>query len=114
MIKELIKYKGLQISPAEIEALLVAHDRILDAAVVAVQDPKLAGNELPRAFIVRAEEGLPIQPKEIQECVKEHLSDHKQLRGGIYFIDQIPRNLSGKILRRALVDRDSRTESAKL
>jgi 4-coumarate--CoA ligase len=51
-LKELIKYKGLQVAPAEIEALLLSHEKILDAAVIGVPDPDGSGNELPRAYVV--------------------------------------------------------------
>lgn len=98
----MIKYKGLQVAPAEIEALLVGHDKILDVAVIGIADPAIPGNEIPRAFVVRKTGQNPVTEEEVKQHVKANLAVHKQLRGGVMFIDQVPRNLSGKILRRKL------------
>jgi 4-coumarate--CoA ligase len=94
--KELIKYKGLQVAPAELEALLVTHPRILDAAVIGVDVP---GTEVPRAYVVT--DGS-ISEQEIKDFVKSHVADYKQLRGGVAFLDVIPKSPSGKILRKDL------------
>ncbi|KAL3487907.1 hypothetical protein BJX62DRAFT_240506 [Aspergillus germanicus] len=104
--KDLIKYNGLQIAPAEIEALLISHRDILDAAVIGIPDPHVVGNEVPRAFVVHrlADDGQQVTADEVKAFVKENLAAHKQLRGGVEFMQQIPRNPSGKILRRKLVD----------
>lgn len=98
--KELIKYKGLQVAPAELEALLLSHDKILDAAVIGVLDPSGSGNELPRAYVVA--DKTQISEDEIKAFVKNNLAQHKQLRGGCIFLDAIPKSPSGKILRREL------------
>jgi len=98
--KELIKYKGLQVAPAELEALLLSHGQILDAAVIGVPDPSGSGNELPRAYVVADKD--KIGEAEIKEYVKKNLAQHKQLRGGCLFLDAIPKSPSGKILRREL------------
>lgn len=90
-------------APAEIEALLISRPDILDAAVVAIPDPELPGNEVPRAFIVRQPRAFQITATEVTAFVRDKLAAHKQLRGGVEFIDEIPRNPSGKILRRNLV-----------
>ncbi|KAF9886169.1 hypothetical protein FE257_011994 [Aspergillus nanangensis] len=111
--KELIKYKGLQIAPAEIEAVLVSHSSVLDAAVIGIDDPRIPGNEVPRAFVVQDAQQSPLTAQAVMDYVKMHLADHKQLRGGVEFIDQIPRNLSGKILRRQLMDRVKATQTQK-
>ncbi|ETN40443.1 uncharacterized protein HMPREF1541_04720 [Cyphellophora europaea CBS 101466] len=111
--KELIKYKGLQVAPAELEALLLSHDRILDAAVIGVPDPDGSGNELPRAYIVA--DKAKIGEEEVKAFVKANLARHKQLRGGVVYLEAIPKSPSGKILRRELrelVKREGR--SAKL
>lgn len=112
--QELIKYKGLQISPTEIEAILVSQEQILDAAVIGIPDPNLPGNEIPRAFVVRKGGQHPITVEEINRLVNDQLSAHKRLRGGVEFIDQVPRNPSGKILRRALRDRQVLKRQVKL
>lgn len=100
--KELIKYKGLQVAPAELEALLLSHDQILDAAVIGVPDPSGSGNELPRAYVVADKN--TIGAEQIKEFVKQNLAAHKQLRGGCIFLEAIPKSPSGKILRRELRD----------
>ncbi|XP_067949185.1 uncharacterized protein [Watersipora subatra] len=100
-LKELIKYKGFQVASAELEALLLAHNKILDSAVVSV--PCNEAGELPRAYIV-AKIGQSVSDEEIHTYMKEKASNHKQLRGGIRVIDAIPKSASGKILRRVLKD----------
>ncbi|KAK4176147.1 putative 4-coumarate--CoA ligase [Triangularia setosa] len=98
--KELIKYKGNQVAPAELEALLISHPKILDAAVIGVDDEK-EGTEVPKAYVVVADQkgttGL-----EIQEWVAKQVSNHKKLRGGVVFLAAIPKSPSGKILRKDL------------
>ncbi|KAL4897842.1 hypothetical protein BDV59DRAFT_190649 [Aspergillus ambiguus] len=112
--KELTKYKGLQIAPAEIEVLLVGNRKILDAAVIGVQDPKIPENEVPCAFIVQDPNEQAITVKEIDDYIRKNLADHKRLRGGVVFVDQIPKNMSGKILRRELVEKARAGKMAKL
>ncbi|OBT55808.1 hypothetical protein VE04_03260 [Pseudogymnoascus sp. 24MN13] len=104
--KELIKYKGLQIAPAELEAYLLSHESILDAAVIGVEDPKVERNEVPRAYIVRKgdKKSRLTTEQEVKDYVKKNLAAHKQLRGGVVFVDDIPKSSSGKILRRELRD----------
>jgi 4-coumarate--CoA ligase len=92
----LIKYKGLQVAPAELEALLLTHPKILDAAVIGVDVP---GTEVPRAYVV-AQKGLTEQ--EVKDFVKGQVADYKNLRGGVVFLDVIPKSPSGKILRKDL------------
>ena len=110
----MIKYKGLQISPAELEAVLVAHDQILDAAVIGVPDPDIPGNEIPRAFVVRKSEGPPVTVEVVKGLIAGQLASYKQLRGGVEFIEEVPRNPSGKILRRLLRDQSTLRRQAKL
>ncbi|KAG6008254.1 hypothetical protein E4U21_004716 [Claviceps maximensis] len=102
--KEIIKYKGLQIAPAELEGILAAHPAVTDAAVVgALRD----GNELPRAHVVLAPGSSGrVTEEDLKEYVKARVSDHKQLRGGVVFVDAVPRSAAGKILRRRLRDGD--------
>eukprot|EP01114_Cavostelium_apophysatum_P019142 TRINITY_DN6081_c0_g1_i1.p1 TRINITY_DN6081_c0_g1~~TRINITY_DN6081_c0_g1_i1.p1 ORF type:complete len:538 (+),score=64.11 TRINITY_DN6081_c0_g1_i1:35-1648(+) len=99
-VKELIKFKGFQVPPAELEAILVTHPAVADAAVVPV--PDIEAGELPRAFIV-LKPNAKISESEIAKWLEDRVAPHKKLRGGIIFIDSIPKTASGKILRRVLV-----------
>ncbi|MFT4230755.1 MAG: AMP-binding protein [Microbacterium sp.] len=102
-VKELIKYKGYQIAPAELEALLLSHPKILDAAVVGVLDDDR--QEIPKAFVVAApESGLTAD--EVMAFVAEHVAPHKKVRR-VEFIDAIPKSSSGKILRKDLRSRET-------
>ena len=95
--KGLIKYKGLQVAPAELEALLINHPDISDAAVIGV-DTEDGTNEVPRAYVVA--DAKKISGQQIMEYVKKNVASHKQLRGGVVFLDIIPKSPSGKILRK--------------
>jgi acyl-CoA synthetase (AMP-forming)/AMP-acid ligase II len=103
--KELIKYKGLQVAPAELEALLLTHPAILDVAVV--RRPDEEAGEVPKAFVVlKADDrSKSTTPEVIMGWVAERVAPHKRIRQ-LEFIDQIPKSASGKILRRLLVDRE--------
>lgn len=100
-VKELIKYKGFQVAPAELEGLLVDHPDIDDAAVIGVYDDS-QHTELPRAYIVlKAGVGKSdAKAKEIADWLAGKIAGHKRLRGGVRFVDEIPKSVSGKILRR--------------
>ncbi|KAK4506928.1 hypothetical protein PRZ48_000661 [Zasmidium cellare] len=114
--KELIKVKGLQVAPAELEALLLDHPQVDDSAVVGVT---VNGDELPRAYIV-LKENSKATPKEIASWLAERVSRHKRLDGGVIPVNEIPKNPSGKILRKTLRDRaakevgDSAKQQSKL
>ncbi|KAJ7647311.1 hypothetical protein FB45DRAFT_893024 [Roridomyces roridus] len=110
--KELIKYKGLQVAPAELEAVLIDHPKILDAGVIGVYDENEA-TEVPRAYVVVSEQA-PVSAKEIQDFVKSRLASHKQLRGGVVFVPAIPKSASGKILRKDLREMAKSGPKAKL
>lgn len=96
-IKELIKYKGYQVAPAELEGIIVNHPAVYEVAVIGIPD-KIAG-ELPKAFVVKQDE---VTEQEIIDYVARQVSSHKQLRGGVEFVNEIPKTSSGKILRREL------------
>ena len=98
--QELIKYKGLPVAPAELEALLLSHPLIADAAVIGVPDPDGSGNELPRAYVVA--DRSKIDEAGIKDFVKSNVARYKQLRGGVIWLDAIPKTASGKILRKDL------------
>ena len=97
-LKELIKVKGLQVAPAELEALLHQHSKVSDAAVVGVPDERFG--EAPKAFVVRKDSSLT--EDEVVRFVQSNVARHKWLEGGVEFVDQIPKSASGKILRRLL------------
>jgi 4-coumarate--CoA ligase len=98
-LKELIKYKGFQVPPAEIEGILLKHPKIKEAAVIGIPDEE--AGELPLAFVVKQEDA-EIFEQEIIDFVASNASKAKHLNGGVIFIEEIPKNLSGKILRRQL------------
>ncbi|KAL6449170.1 hypothetical protein ACFW04_000689 [Cataglyphis niger] len=100
-VKELIKYKGYQVPPAELEAILLTYSGIKDAAVIGIPNEKTG--ELPIAFVVK-QKGFDIREEDIIQYVNERVSNPKRLRGGIKFVDSIPKTPSGKILRRVLRD----------
>ncbi|ORZ13198.1 hypothetical protein BCR42DRAFT_419377 [Absidia repens] len=104
-IKELIKYKGLQVAPAELESLLVGHDQVADCCVVGVYDAAQA-TELPRAYIVLQASAHPSDAlaQELMDYITNKVVNHKKLRGGIRFVDAIPKSAAGKILRREIKD----------
>jgi acyl-CoA synthetase (AMP-forming)/AMP-acid ligase II len=95
-LKELIKYKGYQVAPAELEALLLTHPDVLDAAVVGV--PHAEGGEAPKAFVVTAR---PLDGDALMDWVAERVAPYKKIRA-VEFIAEIPKSPSGKILRRRL------------
>jgi acyl-CoA synthetase (AMP-forming)/AMP-acid ligase II len=101
--KELIKYKGLQVAPAELEALLLTHPAILDAAVVRRADEE--AGEVPKAFVVLKPDDASkaTAADAIMAWIAERVAPHKRIRH-LEFIDAIPKSASGKILRRVLVD----------
>ena len=102
-VKELIKYKGFQVAPAELEGLLTSHPAIEDVAVVGLYD-QVRATEVPRAYVV-LKDGVVAQEQmqeEIAEWLQEKVANHKRLRGGVRFVEQIPKSASGKILRRVL------------
>jgi acyl-CoA synthetase (AMP-forming)/AMP-acid ligase II len=104
-VKELIKYKGYQVPPAELEALLLTHDEIADVAVIGVRDAE--GEEVPKAFVVR-QDGTGLTADDVMTFVAERIAPHKKVRV-VEFIDQIPKSASGKILRKDLRARETAT-----
>ncbi len=98
-VKELIKYKGFQVAPAELEALLLTHPGVADAAVVGAYNDD--GNEVPHAFVVRQPTAPGLQEGEIMMYVAERVAPYKRVRQ-VTFVDAVPRAASGKILRRQL------------
>ncbi|OCH89253.1 acetyl-CoA synthetase-like protein [Obba rivulosa] len=112
-IKELIKVRGFQVAPAELEGHLLEHSDVMDACVVSVPDDY--SGELPLAFVVLRPQASaraardPAEAQKIKVALQKHVADakiyYKQLTGGVVFTDAIPKNPSGKLLRRFLRDR---------
>ncbi|XP_065564742.1 uncharacterized protein LOC136030049 [Artemia franciscana] len=98
-LKELIKVKGLQVAPNELEDLLRSHPAVLDAAVIGVPDDR--SGELPRGYIVK-KPGSDLDESQLCQFIAEKVSSHKQLAGGVVFMEAIPKSPTGKILRRLL------------
>lgn len=103
--KELIKVRGAQVAPAELEALLLEHPQIVDAAVIGVRT--VTGDEEPRAYVV-ARDRSEISEGEVIDYVEQRVVKQKRLCGGVAFIDVVPKTAAGKILRRELRERAAR------
>jgi acyl-CoA synthetase (AMP-forming)/AMP-acid ligase II len=97
-LKELIKYKGYQVPPAELEALLLTHPDIADAAVIGVRDPD--GEEIPKAFVV-PQPSAQLRAEDVMAFVTDRVAPYKKVRQ-VEFVTAIPKSASGKILRREL------------
>jgi acyl-CoA synthetase (AMP-forming)/AMP-acid ligase II len=105
-VKELIKYKGFQVAPAELEAIILTHPAVADTAVIPCRDDE--AGEIPKAFVVLKGEA---SGDEIMDFVAARVAPHKKIRE-VEFIDQIPKSLSGKILRRVLVEFEREKQTA--
>ncbi|MFT6290716.1 MAG: 4-coumarate--CoA ligase [Ilumatobacter sp.] len=97
-LKELIKFKGFQVAPAELEALIITHPKVADVAVIGIPDDE--AGELPKAFVTPVE-GETVTLEEIQELVAQHLVSYKQIKV-LEVIEEIPKSAAGKILRKEL------------
>jgi acyl-CoA synthetase (AMP-forming)/AMP-acid ligase II len=98
--KELIKYKGLQVAPAELEAILLSHPAVADGAIIPIPDEE--AGEVPKAFVVPKSE---VTAEQIMAFIAERVAPHKKVRA-VEFIEQIPKSLTGKVLRRVLIERE--------
>jgi acyl-CoA synthetase (AMP-forming)/AMP-acid ligase II len=107
-VKELIKYKGYQVAPAELEAVLLASPDVADAAVIGVYDER--GDEVPKAFVVRAP-GSSATEDDVMAFVAERSAPYKRVRQ-VKFIEAVPKSASGKILRRELRVREKAAVTA--
>ena len=99
-LKEMIKYKGHQVAPAELEAILLSHPAVADAAVI--PSPDEDAGEVPKAYVVRSGNATD---DDLMAYVADRVAPYKKVRR-LEFIDQIPKSASGKILRRVLVERE--------
>lgn len=100
-LKELIKVRGFQVAPAELEGALTEHPDIVDAAVIGLPTKGADDSELPKAFVVRRP-GSNLTAEDVMKHMKVRLARYKQLEGGVEFVESIPKLPSGKILKRVL------------
>ena len=100
--KELIKYSGFQVPPAELEGILLEHPDVADAAVIGKPDDQ--SGEIPKAFVVRRD-GATVTAEALMSYVGEKVATFKRVRE-VEFVDTIPKNASGKLLRRVLLERE--------
>lgn len=107
-VKEMIKYKGLQVAPAELEAVLLTHPAVADAAVIPSPDPE--AGEVPKAFVVLKPD-IPATAEDLMDYVAERVAPFKKIRR-VEFVAQIPKSPAGKILRRMLVQQERERLSA--
>lgn len=111
--KELIKVRGFQVAPAEIEGVLLSHPKIVDAAVIGLHDSSNAEAELPRAYVV-LRPGEQMTETEAIDFAGARLAKYKRLEGGVKFVDAIPKTASGKILKRLLREVAKKEKGPKL
>ncbi|OCT46522.1 putative 4-coumarate--CoA ligase 1 [Cladophialophora carrionii] len=112
-VKELIKYNGFQVAPAQLEGLLLAHPAVNDVAVIGVYSREKA-TELPRAYVVAAK-GYTAGPElegALSAWLNNKVAPYKRLRGGIRFVDAIPKSNAGKVLRRVLSEQAKKKEES--
>ena len=113
--KELIKVRAWQVAPAELEAVLLSHPQIVDAAVIGIEFSRDEG-QLPRAYIVRrpGPDGDLLSEDKVKAFMNGKLAQYKRLDGGVRFVGAIPKSASGKILKRLLRDEAKRELGARL
>ena len=110
--KELIKVKGLQVAPAELEAVLLENDAVADAAVAGVT-VRASGEEYPRAYVVlQSDYKGKVSEEEVRKWVEPKVARHKRLDGGVMFVDEVPKLPSGKIMRKVMREWAKRDEQA--
>ena len=113
--KELIKVRAWQVAPPELEAVLLSHPQIVDAAVIGVEFLRDEG-QVPRAYVVRrpSSDGDNLTEEDVKTFMAGKLAQYKRLDGGVKFVDALPKSASGKILKRLLRDEAKREIGAKL
>ena len=101
---------GFQVPPASLEGLLASHPKVRDVAVIGIYSKSIA-SEVPRAYVVPTEEPSDTLAIELVKFVHERVAQHKRLRGGVKFIEEVPKSGNGKILRRALKEKANQDTS---
>lgn len=110
--KDLIKVRGFQVAPAELEGVLLSHPDIVDAAVIGI--PTLdKSSEIPRAYVV-PQKGANVKEEDVMRFMEERLAKYKRLEGGVVVVTSIPKNPSGKILKMALREQAKREMASRL
>ncbi|CAK1354226.1 unnamed protein product [Cercospora beticola] len=109
--KELIKVRGFQVAPPELEGVLLGHPDIVDVAVIGLPAPRNSDAELPRAYIVRRP-GSNNTEADVHKLVAERLASYKKLTGGVKFVSEVPKSASGKILKRVLREEAQKEQAA--
>jgi acyl-CoA synthetase (AMP-forming)/AMP-acid ligase II len=99
--KELIKVRGFQVAPPELEAVLLSHSEVIDAAVIGVRYPGIE-DEHPKAYVVARDKANPPSEDELKAFLAKRLVKYKWLTGGVTIVNAIPKNPSGKILKKLL------------
>lgn len=114
--KELIKVRAFQVAPPELETVLLTHPLIVDAAVIGVSSKTERDVELIRAYVVKRQvrEAEGLGEEEVRKWCGDRLAKYKDLTGGVRFVDSIPKNASGKILKRLLREEAEREGKGKL
>ena len=108
-LKELIKFKGFQVAPAELEAIINSMEDVKDCVVIPALDEK--AGEVPRAYVVPQDgKADQLTSTKVEDYVKERTAHYKHLRGGVVFVDSIPKSPSGKLLRRLQIAIDRRVD----
>lgn len=107
--------QGNQVAPAELEAHLLAHPLVADCAVIPVPDDR--AGEVPKAFVAKARDAQARPDADVAAAIRKHVEEHmaryKWLKGGVEFIDTVPKSPTGKILRRVLKDKEAQARKAK-
>lgn len=103
-MKELIKYKGFQVAPAELESLINSHPAVYECIVIPVL--REDAGEVPRAYVVLKPDATGTTDADIVKFVADKVSPHKKLRGGAVLVKKIPKSASGKLLRRVQIEID--------
>jgi 4-coumarate--CoA ligase len=109
--KEMIKVRGFQVAPKELEGVLLEHAGIADAAVIGIKNAE--GVELPRAYIVRKKD-VVLGKGDVEKWIENRLARYKWLAGGVRFVDTIPKSSSGKVLKRLLRENLEQERETKL
>lgn len=112
-LKDIIKVKGYQVSPVELEEILASHPKVAEVAVVGVPDEKMG--EVPRAYVILKDgESVVGQTEEAEfmAFVNSKVASFKRLAGGVKFVSELPKNLIGKVLKKALQDQAKEEASA--